>query len=339
MTKSEPVSCLPHRWRRWIAQCLLEGITPDRVARVLEREGIPRSEILREVRAQSTDPCLQAGEALAARVRKLERILGLQAELRALSPALRQIERRSAVSRQEFLERYYAANRPVVLNDVARGWRAVEAWGPAYLKAALGERVVEVTADRDAGEPHEIDARHRRRAMRFAEFVDAITSEPPPDLYIVGHNRLLEDEGAGGLWEDFSFDSRYLDPAQARGSVCLWFGPAGTITPLHHDVSNLLFTQVLGRKRVTLISALESHRVYNDVGVFSRVNPDAPDLERFPRFGGVHTMEVVLEPGDTLFIPVCWWHHVVSLDVSVSLSFTNFIFSNHYRVPDPSVKR
>jgi ribosomal protein L16 Arg81 hydroxylase len=41
-------------------------------------------------------------------------------------------------------------------------------------------------------------------------------------------------------------------------------------------------------------------------------------------------MQVVLEPGQALFIPVGWWHHVRSLDVSISVSFTNFLAPNDY---------
>ncbi len=55
-----------------------------------------------------------------------------------------------------------------------------------------------------------------------------------------------------------------------------WFGPAGTVTPLHHDVSNILLVQVRGTKHVTLVPALESHLVYNDVAVYSPVNAEFP---------------------------------------------------------------
>jgi ribosomal protein L16 Arg81 hydroxylase len=39
---------------------------------------------------------------------------------------------------------------------------------------------------------------------------------------------------------------------------------------------------------------------------------------------------VLLDPGQVLFLPVGWWHHVRSMDISISLSFTNFRAANDY---------
>ncbi|HEY0139226.1 MAG TPA: cupin-like domain-containing protein [Nannocystis sp.] len=46
----------------------------------------------------------------------------------------------------------------------------------------------------------------------------------------------------------------YFDPSPIRAARCgaFWFGPAGTVTALHHDTSNILFFQVVGRKRYRL---------------------------------------------------------------------------------------
>jgi ribosomal protein L16 Arg81 hydroxylase len=65
--------------------------------------------------------------------------------------------------------------------------------------------------------------------------------------------------------------------------------------------------------------------------VFSRI----PDLEdpsvdaaTWPRLPGAHVYEVVLEPGDILFMPLAWWHQVTSLDFSVTVTWTNFLWPN-----------
>jgi hypothetical protein len=79
--------------------------------------------------------------------------------------------------------------------------------------------------------------------------------------------------------------------------------------------------------------------LYNDIGVFSPVDCDAPDLARWPLFEKAAMREVVLSPGEVLFIPVGWWHHVRALDVSITVSFTNFRFANHYEWSMPQIRK
>src|SRR5581483_11277393 len=119
----------------------------------------------------------------------------------------------------------------------------------------------------------------------------------------------------------------------------LWFGPGGTVTPLHHDVLNVMLVQVYGRKLVRLISPLESHCLYHDVGVYSKVDPTRPDAERFPRFSRVRPFNILLEPGQALFMPAGWWHHVTALDTSISLSFSNFRWVNDFTWAHPNIVR
>ena len=40
----------------------------------------------------------------------------------------------------------------------------------------------------------------------------------------------------------------------------------------------------------------------------SQVDLEQPDLQKFPRFGRAKRYELMLEPGDMLFIPAFWWH-------------------------------
>ncbi len=175
--------------------------------------------------------------------------------------------------------------------------------------------------------------------IRFSDYVRIVTAGRSNDSYLVANNHLLERPAAAPLLRDFACDARYLTPEPGPGSAFLWFGPAGTVTPLHHDTSNVLFVQVHGRKRFTLISPLESHCLYNDVAVYSEVDLGAPDLASYPLFARARQIQLVVEPGETLFIPVGWWHHVEALDVSISLSFTNFRWLNTFEWAHPSIVR
>ena len=54
---------------------------------------------------------------------------------------------------------------------------------------------------------------------------------------------------------------------------------------------------------------------------FTLCDPTAPDLERFPLFAEAKGQEVVLGPGDGLYVPAGCWHHVRSLSRAFSVSF------------------
>jgi ribosomal protein L16 Arg81 hydroxylase len=228
---------------------------------------------------------------------------------------------------------------PVVLSDVTTSWPALEAWSPHYLANVLGDEPVEVMAHRESDRQFEINSEQHKATMPFSEYVAYVVSAASSnDVYLVANNHLLERAAAAPLWEDFTIDARYLDESRTGGLVFLWFGPAGTVTPLHHDVANVLFVQIHGRKRIRLVSPLESHCVYNDVGVYSEVDAAEPDLAAHPRFARTRPFDVVMNPGQALFLPVGWWHHVVAIDTSISLSFTNFRWPNSYLWHHPNIR-
>jgi hypothetical protein len=328
------------RWHMWIAENFLLGADERAILDVLEAQGMSPAQAQAEIQAVREDVYLLAAGWITQRMRKLESTLDALQRMRQLDPGNYGVPRHAGLSRERFLADYYAANRPTILNDVADNWPAVQVWTPGYLKETVGAEVVEVMAGRENDEEYEINLDAHRKAICFGDYVDLVTrAAPTNDFYLVANNHFLDKPGTAALWADFSCDERFLDPATASARVFFWFGPAGTVTPLHHDVSNILLVQVRGTKRVTLVPALESHLVYNDVGVYSQVNAEFPDAQRHSRFSAATRLTVDLHEGEALFIPVGWWHHVRSLEMCISLSFTNFAFQNQFDWSFPNIMR
>ena len=105
-----------------------------------------------------------------------------------------------------------------------------------------------------------------------------------------------------------------------------WFGPAGTVSPLHHDPRHNLFGQVFGRKYFRLYHQRDSEGLYpypegSMITNTSRVELEAPEAELYPKFRETPGWEVVMEPGDMLYIPPKCWHYVKALDESCSVNF------------------
>src|SRR5438477_2692628 len=110
-----------------------------------------------------------------------------------------------------------------------------------------------------------------------------------------------------------------LDPSVAPR---IWLGNA-VVTPAHFDESNNIACVVSGRRRFTLFPPEQIANLYIGPLDFaptgtpiSMVSFRHPDFARFPRFQEALAAAQVaeLEPGDALYIPTLWWHHVESLD-------------------------
>ena len=111
----------------------------------------------------------------------------------------------------------------------------------------------------------------------------------------------------------------FLDPAIIPR---IWLGTAIT-TPTHLDEWNNIGCVMSGRRRFTLFPPEQIANLYIGPLDFaptgapvSLVRLHEPDFARFPRFRQALDAAVtaVLEPGDAIFIPPLWWHHVESLE-------------------------
>jgi ribosomal protein L16 Arg81 hydroxylase len=149
------------------------------------------------------------------------------------------------------------------------------------------------------------------------------------DFYMTAYNEGMNRTALADLWQDIVQIPEYLD-GNAPTQGFLWFGPAGTITPFHHDLTNNFMAQVMGRKRVLLMPACEIAHVYNHEHCFTHVDGRQVDLARYPRMASVRTLSCELHPGEVLFLPVGCWHFVEGLEVSVTVSFTNFLWDNNF---------
>jgi hypothetical protein len=101
----------------------------------------------------------------------------------------------------------------------------------------------------------------------------------------------------------------------------LWVGGRSIVAP-HYDLSDNIACCVHGERRFTFFPPDQVGNLYVSPLEFtlagqpcSMVDLHNPDFERYPRFHEAlkHAQTTELEPGDAVYIPYLWWHHVESL--------------------------
>jgi hypothetical protein len=114
------------------------------------------------------------------------------------------------------------------------------------------------------------------------------------------------------------------DSARFR-STTVWFGPSGATTQAHYDVQDNFYAQLYGHKRFILFPPEQNRDLYlngflHSAAQQAQVDLEHPDLDKYPRFKNAAALDAFLEPGDVLFLPALWFHHVIALDLSFSVS-------------------
>jgi hypothetical protein len=228
-----------------------------------------------------------------------------------------------SIDPEVFRESFYDQQKPVVIKDLAKSWPAYAKWNWAYFKDLVGQQKVALynNIKSDAYTPINTADDYKT----FGEYIDMI-SQGPAGWRIFLFNIF---DHAPQLVQDFTWPE-HLMKGFVKKFPMLFVGGASSITHMHFDIdlSNILHTQFAGRKRVLLFPFTEQHKLYRkpwevlSMADFSNYyRPDSKiDYNQFPALRYAKGYEVVLEHGDTLFMPAGYWHHMEYLDSGFAMS-------------------
>ncbi|NNP78031.1 cupin [Acinetobacter sp. Ac_3412] len=317
--------------KKWLAQMLLDGLSKAEIYQSLMKQGLNENDIAFEWVQLKQHPYFQIAEEQHFLLKKRNWLLHTLDRFARLNPEYQQIKRISKPDFADFIQQYYSRNLPVILTDATQHWPALHKWSPQYFKQAVGTQEIEVQFNREQDPLFERNSIQHKTKMRMSDFVDLIEQTPHSNnFYMTANNAKASQSSLAALFQDIDHFHGYTDHAQVYDRSFIWFGPKGAFTPLHHDLTNNFLVQIYGRKKVTLIPAMQTPHLYNDVAVFSKIgDPHRPDIVKsFPDFAHSSKIECILNEGEALFIPLGWWHCVESLDISMSVSFTHFNIDN-----------
>ncbi|GIY52151.1 lysine-specific demethylase 8 [Caerostris darwini] len=231
-----------------------------------------------------------------------------------------EVKEEKNLSQEEFLENYLRKSCPVILNDSIKNWPAFSSrpWSVDYVLEKARYRTVPI----EIGSKY-TDDNWTQKLMTVEEFVEKYIkhkSQQKEIGYLAQHS--LFDQ-IPELFEDIELPFYITNKNDVDISV--YFGPGGTISPLHFDPKFNLLAQVIGEKYIRLYSEDQTKYLYPRHNTWlsntSQVDLDNPDLDSFPLFSQATYQECVLKPGQLLYIPPKCWHYVRSLSNSLSISF------------------
>jgi hypothetical protein len=314
-------------WRRWIADNLLRGADRGGLIGAMLGAGLDRLLIEQELRSAEEHPYLLAARRLQARSAKQHWMASALGRLEELDPC--GVEHRETIDRRTFFEEFYARNRPLTLTRAIEDWRAPSLWSLDYLEQAAAGATVEIQAGRSVDPHYEQYSANYKRVSTWRAFLTALRRGGiSNDFYLTANNGAANRQALAPLWRDFGPIDGLLS-GDWREQGFLWLGPQGTITPWHHDLTNNLLVQIVGRKRITLASPAQTPRMRNHCHCYSEFGQDAA-CSGAGEGNRPHLLRCELGPGELVFLPIGWWHHVEALDLSASLTLTNFEGPNDF---------
>jgi hypothetical protein len=272
-----------------------------------------------------------------------------QASERSLPTTSHEIQRISiaALTPDLFLRRYRTLGVPVILTDIVA---PEQDWTLDYLSEMLNQQ--EFLLRHYGKDRYQQDKRTWTNigsgvppeSRSFLDYADLLRSgeAQEQDIYLakcpIHRTPLTNTE----VVEAIEAHLNGLGLQQPASNLNLWVGASGHTECLHYDPTDGTLIQLHGSKRVVLFPPSQTANLYpfpfyvhlqHGMRVrswFSRVYPDRPDFEAFPKLR--HAMdnryEVVLEQGEVLYIPAGWWHEVTALGNEMVCSLNRF-----WRVP------
>jgi len=258
---------------------------------------------------------------------------------------LQPIEERELASGETLLDAVGTASGPFVLRGLAASWGLVG-------QARAGDRAVTDYLRRFASDvpvhASILPGEHKGRVfyqddlggMNFEQVetrlaplldrLDALTDAADDPTIYLGSTAV--DYCLPGFAGENS-----IDLGQVQATVRLWLGTRHRVAA-HYDVLENIAVVGAGRRRFILLPPEQLPNLYVGPIDFtpagqpvSMVDFEHPDPERFPRFEAAldHAFGTELGPGDAIYVPSMWWHHVEGLE---RLN----ILVNHWWYPGPA---
>lgn len=250
----------------------------------------------------------------------------------------------------EFYRDWVSTNSPFILENGVSHWPAIGKWSCDHLRDVIPEKKVTVAVTPNGYADAVCEGKFvmpEEREMKMKDFLDVLERKDAHDdvYYIQKQNsNLLSDFSE--LMTDIEVDIPWATEAfnKKQDAVNFWMGQKEAVTSLHKDPYENLYAVISGEKTFTLHPPCDRPFIpYKDYksAVFEKregewsikecqssglvpwipVDPLCPDFDTYPMYETVKPITCTLKPGDLLYLPSLWFHHVTQADKTIAVNF------------------
>lgn len=234
---------------------------------------------------------------------------------------------------RQTLRHHIRAGLPFVMPGLARDWPACSVWTPSYLASQCGETKIPVSHYPDGTTLAE------KVQLTVAEYVAALQATPQSYRHYYMESVDL-DELSSALYRDLCLPDFLQGLPGATDTVFFGYG-TGSCCHIHaHEESFVL--QLMGEKVFHLYPPEDVANLYFEPLSAdyrrSRIDFENPDPVRFPRMRQLSPCEVVMRPGDGLYLPLHWAHWTAAEGFTFTLTRFFDARLRDYRFPSPGLR-
>lgn len=222
------------------------------------------------------------------------------------------------LSIEEFNERFFKPQKPVLIKRLAYQQPAGEKWSLDFFKETMGDITVDLYDNRE--KRHEYSTTTDPDVqMKFSDYIDVIKKDEYTPLRMFLFNLYKHNPA---LKKDYSCP-KYMKGVMGKLGF-MFFGGKDTDVRLHYDIdnSNVMLAQFGGRKRVVLIDKKYSDLLYRmPFNTHSNIDVFKASHEEYPALKYVQGYDFVMEHGDAVFMPSGCWHYNTYLEGGLGVSY------------------
>jgi tRNA wybutosine-synthesizing protein 5 len=233
---------------------------------------------------------------------------------------------RGTPSPEEFQRDYVLQNKPLHIKGGAKSWPAFKNWDDAYLTSRYGDVKFQFEPHKKEARSHKhkhsVDGASVKHEFALADYLSWYRSPDKKDSYY------MLDELKGGMLDEIIVPEylRCTNVTKSVESLLLWMSSGETNGLLHYDQYDNILTVLRGTKTVVLIAPGHADDLHVDDEVpdetqdeasktlpkvnLSPIDPDSVDMIVFPGVQNAKYFVVELNAGDSLYLPMLWFHQI-----------------------------